>query len=95
MNKNKIKKSLQVHNKYRALHCIGPLALSSTINDLAQNYAVKLAKTKVGGLTLADHSNVAGYGENIAGKSGYGGYLSMLKNCSGLFKFEFFLFNLI
>ena len=48
------------HNVRRQQHCVPPMALNSTLNTIAQNYAVFLANNN-----LFNHSSYPGLGENL------------------------------
>lgn len=48
------------HNLKRQLHCTDPMTLSSSLNNIAQNYAEYLATND-----LFQHSYTAGLGENL------------------------------
>ncbi|CAF1101113.1 unnamed protein product [Rotaria sordida] len=52
--------ALLQHNYFRQLHCTAAMALNSTINTIAQNYANYLATNN-----LFVHSGVSGLGENL------------------------------
>jgi uncharacterized protein YkwD len=52
--------ALAEHNLKRQIHCTGPMTLNSSLNTVAQNYAVYLAVNN-----LFVHSNTPGLGENL------------------------------
>ena len=52
--------TLVEHNLKRQLHCTGPMTLSSSLNNIAQNYAEYLAASD-----LFEHSYTPGIGENL------------------------------
>ncbi|CAF1154500.1 unnamed protein product [Adineta steineri] len=52
--------ALAQHNYYRGLHCTSAMTLTTSLNTIAQAYAVQLAATN----TFA-HSGTVGLGENL------------------------------
>ena len=54
------RQALNEHNALRRLHCTGAIALNSSLNSRAQNYANYLARNK-----LFQHSGASGLGENL------------------------------
>ncbi len=60
-------KALDRHNYYRSLHNVSALTLDDTINDVAQNYSVKL-----GSINQLKHSYNLRYGENLFNYCQYG-----------------------